>query len=57
MREKLEEANRYVEGEKKNKMMMQENLNKAFMRGVCALNFEAMSILNPNDISKQLENG
>jgi hypothetical protein len=29
--------------------MMQENLKKAFMRGVCALNFEAMHILNPND--------
>jgi centrosomal protein POC5 len=29
--------------------MMQENLQKAFMRGVCALNFEAMNILNPND--------
>lgn len=30
--------------------MMQENLQKAFMRGVCALNFEAMNILNPNDV-------
>jgi hypothetical protein len=27
---------------------MQENLKKAFMRGVCALNFEAMNILDPN---------
>jgi len=26
---------------------MQEGLKKAFMRGVCALNFEAMSILTP----------
>jgi hypothetical protein len=32
--------------------MMQENLKKAFMRGVCALNFEAMHILNPNDQGK-----
>ena len=31
---------------------MQENLKKAFMRGVCALNFEAMHILNPNDQGK-----
>lgn len=27
---------------------MQDNLKKAFMRGVCALNFEAMNILDPN---------
>jgi hypothetical protein len=26
---------------------MQEGLKKAFMRGVCALNFEAMNILTP----------
>ena len=29
--------------------MMQENLKKVFMRSVCALNFEAMSILDPAD--------
>ena len=34
---------------------MQENLQKAFMRGVCALNFEAMNILNPNE-TDQTEN-
>jgi len=33
--------------EAKNKVRMQENLKKAFMRGVCALNLEAMSALNP----------
>ena len=27
--------------------MMQENLKKVFMRSVCALNFEAMSVLDP----------
>jgi hypothetical protein len=27
--------------------MMQENLKKVFMRSVCALNFEAMNILDP----------
>lgn len=27
--------------------MMQENLKKVFMRSVCALNFEAMTILDP----------
>ncbi len=31
---------------------MSENLKKAFMRGVCALNFEAMHILNPSDQGK-----
>ena len=30
------------------KEQMQENLKKAFMRSVCALNFEAMNILDPN---------
>lgn len=35
--------------------MMSENLKKAFMRGVCALNFEAMNILNPNESQMQLE--
>jgi centrosomal protein POC5 len=49
LRQKLDEANVIVEQENKNKAMMQENLKKAFMRGVCALNFEAMNILNPND--------
>ena len=49
LREKLNEANVIVENEHRNKSMMQENLKKAFMRGVCALNFEAMHILNPND--------
>lgn len=28
---------------------MQENLKKVFMRSVCALNFEAMNILDPNE--------
>lgn len=35
--------------------MMQEQLKKAFMRGVCALNFEAMHILNPNDQQMHIE--
>ena len=32
------------------KTNMQENLKKAFMRGVCALNFEAMNILQPSQV-------
>jgi len=31
----------------RNKHIMQENLKKVFMRSVCALNFEAMNILDP----------
>ncbi|CDW91294.1 UNKNOWN [Stylonychia lemnae] len=53
LRQKLDEANGVVEQENKNKAMMSENLKKAFMRGVCALNFEAMNILNPNDVNYQ----
>ena len=34
---------------------MQDNLKKAFMRGVCALNFEAMNILHPSDAAGQIE--
>ena len=42
---------------------MQENLKKVFMRSVCALNFEAMNILDPNEqnmmqqaMEKQIDN-
>jgi hypothetical protein len=49
LREKLNEASAFVDNEQRNKAMMQENLKKAFMRGVCALNFEAMNILHPSD--------
>lgn len=39
------------------KEQMQENLKKAFMRGVCALNFEAMSILTEKkNIEKEPNN-
>lgn len=49
LRERLNEAQAIVDNEQRHKTMMQENLKKAFMRGVCALNFEAMNILNPSD--------
>lgn len=42
-----------MNSEHRNKAMMQENLKKAFMRGVCALNFEAMNILQPSDQNYQ----
>lgn len=48
---KLKEANTTVENENKNRIRMQESLKKAFMRGVCALNFEAMNAINPSSNS------
>ena len=53
LRDKLNEAQTIVDQENRNKQSMQENLKKAFMRGVCALNFEAMNILNPADVGYQ----
>ncbi|KAM3142330.1 hypothetical protein pb186bvf_005487 [Paramecium bursaria] len=44
----LDEANRVRNG-------MQENLKRAFMRGVCALNFEAMNVLQGNAQSLDIE--
>ena len=42
---------------------MQENLKQVFMRSVCALNFEAMNILDPaeqnnmqQELQRQVEN-
>lgn len=46
---RLNEALAALEDANKNKEEVQENLKKAFMRGVCALNFEAMSILNTKE--------
>ena len=48
LRKRLDEALHTVEQGNKAKGFMQENLKKAFMRSVCALNFEAMNILDPN---------
>jgi len=46
---RLNEALRELDAAERNKLDMQDNLKKAFMRGVCALNFEAMSILKPGE--------
>lgn len=48
LRRRLDEAQNQVAQGNKVKGAMQENLKKAFMRSVCALNFEAMNILDPN---------
>ena len=42
---KLQETQRNLDEINVSKEEMQENLKRAFMRGVCALNFEAMNIL------------
>ena len=49
LRQKVMEADRHQNIQNRNKHMMQENLKKVFMRSVCALNFEAMNILDPNE--------
>ena len=60
LRARLEDANQQIVVGNATKAGMQENLKKAFMRSVCALNFEAMNILDPNasssDISLQQNN-
>ncbi|CAG9329660.1 unnamed protein product [Blepharisma stoltei] len=44
---RLNQAEAKINEEEEAKKNIQDNLKKAFMRGVCALNFEAMNILNP----------
>jgi len=51
LRERLDESNRALEAERKSSKLKEENLKKAHMRTICALNYEAMNILNPNDPS------
>lgn len=46
MESRLNEAMAQLDEANKLKMNMQDNLKRAFMRGVCALNFEAMNVLN-----------
>jgi hypothetical protein len=46
---RLNETQAALDEANKNTFDMQENLKKAFMRGVCALNFEAMSILQTKE--------
>ncbi|CAD8192834.1 unnamed protein product [Paramecium pentaurelia] len=53
LEQKLFEATTQLDEANKIKLSMQENLKRAFMRGVCALNFEAMNVLNGS--SQQME--
>lgn len=50
LREKLGEATMKIEDYERNKHQLQDNLKKAFMKGVCAMNFEAMNALNTQGI-------
>lgn len=58
LRAKLQEANLTVEKFKESKNSIQENLKKALMRGVVAMNLEAMNVLedDPNNAQNILEN-
>ncbi len=48
LREKLQETQTQLEKEQKNKAAMQENLKRMFLKGVCAMNFEAMNLFSPD---------
>ena len=54
LRSRLEDANAQIAMNNNEKAHMQESLKKAFMRGVCALNFEAMGILGTQSQEQQL---
>jgi hypothetical protein len=46
LRNQLQEAKKQIEQELLAKQLIQENLKKAFMRGICAMNYEASTIIN-----------
>jgi len=61
LKAKLTEANNAIEKYKENKIYLQENLKRALMRGVVAMNLEAMNILEPegdknNDVVLNMAN-
>ena len=39
--------------ESQHKQFMQENMQKIFMKQVCALNIEAMNLFNPSSVDGQ----
>ncbi|EAR95512.2 hypothetical protein TTHERM_00079160 (macronuclear) [Tetrahymena thermophila SB210] len=63
LKEQLQETQLQLNSIQYTKEQMSENLKKAFMRGVCALNFEAMNVIqgsqvgfNPDVFLSQLDN-
>lgn len=56
LKNKLNEANNSIEKYKENKAYLQENLKRALMRGVVAMNLEAMNILEPGTDKNNMVN-
>ena len=50
LRRKLNEANRIIEEFEANKQAIQQNLKKAFLRGISSMNMEAMGIFDSSTI-------
>ena len=53
---KLNEANEKIENESLKRQQIQDDLKKAFMRGVCALNFEAMNVFQSENKKEDCKN-
>ena len=56
LKNQLTEVNKTLESETNKRQQMQEGLKKAFMRGVCALNFEAMNVFQEGAYPSKPEN-
>ena len=52
---KLAELTAEIQASNQHKKDMQNQLKRAFMRGLCAMNLEAMDVLNPEDAARQGE--
>lgn len=52
---KLSELTAEINASNQHKKDMQNQLKRAFMRGLCAMNLEAMDVLNPEDAIRQGE--
>ena len=45
----LKDANQTIQMHEQNKLELQQNLKNAFLKGLCAMNFEAMNVLGSNN--------
>lgn len=55
LRDRLGQATSKLDEYEKNKSQLQDNLKKAFMKGICAMNFEAMNALQGKPGQELLE--
>lgn len=55
LQNKLSELTAEINASNQHKKDMQNQLKRAFMRGLCAMNLEAMDVLNPEDVARQGE--